>query len=306
MKRNTRISALLLLIAALTLFGTQIVFGQDAAPVEVEETFDFEPILVDYIANLPDGFSGVRADMAYVELIGEEPPFLIDLRGEAEFADGGYIEGAVNIPLRELTQNLDKLPAQDQPIIVYCGIGHRGAMALEVLQLLGYTNVRSISGGFKAWKTAELPVAEGAPPMPEVSGAPAPEFDADLFEALDLYVTELPDGFYGVTPTDALRALAGEPTPLLIDVRGAQELVDNGTIDGEVNIPLRDLLADLEALPQDFDQPIIVFCAVGHRGALAMTTLQLLGYTNVTSIGGGFNNWVSSGLPIIAPEAAAS
>ncbi|MEO7705595.1 MAG: rhodanese-like domain-containing protein [Thermoflexales bacterium] len=36
-------------------------------------------------------------------------------------------------------------------MIVYCGIGHRGGIVLESLTLLGYTNVKSISGGFTAW-----------------------------------------------------------------------------------------------------------------------------------------------------------
>jgi rhodanese-related sulfurtransferase len=35
---------------------------------------------------------------------------------------------------------------------------------------------------------------------------------------------------------------------------------------------------------------------------MAMATLRLLGYTNVKSIGGGFNNWVKGGLPIVKPE----
>ena len=36
-------------------------------------------------------------------------------------------------------RNLDKLPAKDQPIIVLCAVGHRGGIAMTVLQLLGYT-----------------------------------------------------------------------------------------------------------------------------------------------------------------------
>ena len=39
----------------------------------------------------------------------------------AEVTDQGHIEGAVNIPLRELGDNLDLLPTADTPIVVYCG-----------------------------------------------------------------------------------------------------------------------------------------------------------------------------------------
>ncbi|MEO8392916.1 MAG: rhodanese-like domain-containing protein, partial [Chloroflexota bacterium] len=209
--------------------------------------------------------------------------------------------GAVLIPLRTLTQNLDKLPAQDQPIIVYCGIGHRGAMATEALQLLGYTNVRSIFGGFAAWKAASLPVETGVPAERVISAASAPTFDPALFDAVDQFVTTLPEGFYVTPPSAALRSLGEQPKPFLLDVRADQELATNGYIDGQVNIPLNLLLDNLDKLPADKSQPILVYCAIGHRGAMAMTTLQLLGYTDVTSIAGGFNNWVKNSLPIVKP-----
>ena len=42
----------------------------------------------------------------------------------------GYIAGAVNIPVRDVLNNLDKLPAKDQPIVIYCASGHRGGMIM--------------------------------------------------------------------------------------------------------------------------------------------------------------------------------
>lgn len=298
-----RSSFIVLLLAAVLLIATTFtVVAQDATPVESETTeFEIQPILVDYLQNLPEGFFGVKPENALKELGSDEKPFLIDVRDEKDIADGGYIEGAVLIPIRTLTQNLDKLPEQDQPIIIYCGIGHRGGIATEVLQLLGYTNVRSISGGFAGWKAAGLPIAVGMPAEPVVSEAKSPEFDQDLFEALDAFVAGMPDNFYAAAPTAALKALGEEPKPVLLDVRSEQELIDNGYIDGQVNIPLKTLLDDLTLLPEDKDQPIIVYCAIGHRGAMALTTLRLLGYTDVSSIGGGFNNWVKGGLPIVKP-----
>ncbi len=300
MKTSTKF--LLLLLAVLALSTGLTVVAQDATPqAAAEVTFDIQPVVVDYVQNLPDGFNGIKPENALLALNSDPKPFLIDVREEKEVGDGGYIADAVLIPLRTLTQNLDKLPAQDQPIIVYCGIGHRGGIAVEVLNLLGYTDVRSISGGFTGWKAAGLPVATGTPAEPVLSNAPAPEFDQALFAVMDQFLTDMPDNFYAVSPTGALQALIAEPAPFLIDVRGEQELVDNGYIDAEVNIPLRTLFDDMSLLPQDKDTPIIVYCSVGHRGALAMTSLRLMGYTNVTSIGGGFNNWVKGGLPIVEP-----
>ncbi len=64
------------------------------------------------------------------------PPTLIDLRNADERLNNGYIKDSVNIPVTDLFKNLDKLPAKDQPIIVYCGSGQRGSIALTGLYLL--------------------------------------------------------------------------------------------------------------------------------------------------------------------------
>lgn len=303
MKTGNRTFIIRVVLMMGLLLGTGlVVFAQDAtAEPSAAAPFDIQPVLVDYLQNLPDGFFGAKPENVLKELGGDTKPFMIDLREATEITDNGYIDGAVTIPLRSLLDNLDKLPAQDQPIVVYCGVGHRGGIAVEVLQLLGYTNVRSISGGFNAWKAAGLPVATETIAEPEPSGAAAPEFDPELFATLNEFVTAIPDGFYAAAPTNVLKRLGEEPKPLLIDVRGEQELKDNGYIEGQTNIPLKTLLDDLTKLPADKDQPIIVYCAIGHRGAMAMVTLRLLGYTDVTSIGGGFKNWVGSSLPIVKP-----
>ena len=116
------------------------------APTPAPAAFDVKPALEKYIAGLPDGFSGI-APAALKDQLAAAKPFLLDVREAKELTDNGFIEGAVNIPIRTLAKNLDKLPAKDQPIIVYCAIGHRGGLALMTLQLLGYTNVKSLSGG---------------------------------------------------------------------------------------------------------------------------------------------------------------
>lgn len=301
MKSNKYRFLLIVLMLAFLGIG-QAVMAQDAtATPEPVATFDIQPVLVDYLQNLPDGYWGIKPENALKEMSSDVKPFVIDVREADGIGDTGYIAGAVLIPIRSLAQNLDKLPAQDQPIIIYCASGHRGAIAVEVLNLLGYTDVRSISGGIGGWKAVGLPVESGVPAEPVVSDAPAPEYDQAVFDVVDNFLTTMPDGFYGIAATAVLKALSGDPAPFLLDVRGEQELVDNGYIDGQVNIPLRALLDNPDLLPVDKTQPIIVYCASGHRGALAMTALQLLGYTDVTNLGGGFNNWVKNSLPIVEP-----
>lgn len=264
----------------------------EAPKTTAAAAFDLKPALDKYITNLPDGFSTI-APAALKDQMAAAKPFILDVREASEIAQNGFIEGSVNIPIRSLTKNLDKLPAKDQPIVTLCASGHRGALAMETLQMLGYTNVKSLLNGFNGWKAANLPVATGAPAAP-VAGK-APEVDKDLFAALDKYLTNLPDGFGAIAPAGLKDQLA-TAKPFLLDTREPKELTDNGLIEGAVNVPIRTLTKNLDKLPAK-DQPIVVYCSGGHRGALVMQTLQLLGYTNVKNVAGGFNAWKAAGYP---------
>ena len=55
---------------------------------------------------------------------------------------------------------LRKVPDVNTTVIVHCGGGGRSALAAESLQKMGYKNVRSLAGGFKAWKTIGLPTTK--------------------------------------------------------------------------------------------------------------------------------------------------
>ncbi len=92
--------------------------------------------------------------------IFEVEPFLLDVRSEEEFA-AGHLEGAVLVPVTQLSERLGELPEDlSTPMIVYCAAGTRGNFALALLKLAGYENVRNMSGGFNAWKEAGFPYAE--------------------------------------------------------------------------------------------------------------------------------------------------
>jgi len=51
-------------------------------------------------------------------------------------------------------------------------------------------------------------------------------------------------------------------------------------------------------LPADKAAPIVVLCQSGHRGAIIMMYLQMMGYTNVRNLGGGMNGWMNAELPV--------
>lgn len=87
--------------------------------------------------------------------------------------------------------------------------------------------------------------------------------------------------------------------PFILDVREASEGQANGSIEGSVNIPLRSLAKSLDKLPTDKAAPIVVYCAIGHRGGIGMMALQLLGYTNVKSLASGLTAWTAAGLAVV-------
>src|SRR5688500_6261952 len=89
----------------------------------------------------------------------ERGALLIDVR-EREDWSLGHAPGAVHVPRGTIELEIEeKAPALDTPIICHCGGGSRSALVAENLQKMGYTNVKSLAGGFKAWKQAGLPVA---------------------------------------------------------------------------------------------------------------------------------------------------
>lgn len=69
---------------------------------------------------------------------------IIDVREPFEFAMG-HVEGALNIPPSKLMSGATKLDgvSKDTEIIVYCRSGARSAAAMNILQKLGYTNVKN-------------------------------------------------------------------------------------------------------------------------------------------------------------------
>jgi phage shock protein E len=82
---------------------------------------------------------------------------LIDVR-EAEEYGSGHAAGAKHLSKGVLEVEIEEqVPNTDQPIICYCGGGGRSALAADNLQKMGYTNVKSLAGGLRAWKEAGLP-----------------------------------------------------------------------------------------------------------------------------------------------------
>jgi sulfur-carrier protein adenylyltransferase/sulfurtransferase len=87
----------------------------------------------------------------------------------------------------------------------------------------------------------------------------------------------------------------------LLDVREDDEW-QQGHLDKAVFLPRGFLEVKADKVLADKSQPIVVYCAGGVRSALAAKTLQDLGYTDVYSMRGGFNEWKNNGMPFVTPE----
>ncbi|MBA4124580.1 MAG: sulfurtransferase [Acidobacteria bacterium] len=82
---------------------------------------------------------------------------LIDVREDNEWNDG-HAEGAVHLGRGIIERDIvGKFPDKNAELILYCGGGYRSALAADNLQKMGYTNVYSMTGGWTAWKEANVP-----------------------------------------------------------------------------------------------------------------------------------------------------
>jgi rhodanese-related sulfurtransferase len=85
---------------------------------------------------------------------------IVDIREKDEW-DEEHVAGATHLSRGTIELEADeKFPDLNTTIICHCGGGGRSALAAESLQKMGYKNVRSLAGGFKAWKAAGLPMSK--------------------------------------------------------------------------------------------------------------------------------------------------
>lgn len=100
----------------------------------------------------------VTIDEVATRLNAGEKLYLVDVREDEEWAKG-HIQGATHIGKGVLERDIErKIPDTTAEIVLYCGGGFRSALAAESLQKMGYTNVASMDGGWRGWKTKELPI----------------------------------------------------------------------------------------------------------------------------------------------------
>lgn len=80
---------------------------------------------------------------------------LIDVREDHEW-ETAHAAGAIHLGKGIIERDIETaVPEKNAELILYCGGGYRSALAADALQRMGYTNVFSMAGGWKAWKEAD-------------------------------------------------------------------------------------------------------------------------------------------------------
>ena len=82
---------------------------------------------------------------------------LVDVREDSEWS-AGHAAGAVHLGKGVIERDIEKtVPDKLTKMVLYCGGGFRSALAADALQKMGYGNVYSLDGGWRAWQSAGLP-----------------------------------------------------------------------------------------------------------------------------------------------------
>ncbi len=127
----------------------------------------------DYLSTLPKHRYRLPVEVFIRDRVNHSKDwFVIDVREPDEYA-AGHIEGAINIPLRELMKHLDELPnSKTAPILLYCHSQKRATHALVILHMLGYIKVYNLEGGYAAYVDW---LQHNPTPTPGPTPTPAPE-----------------------------------------------------------------------------------------------------------------------------------
>lgn len=102
-----------------------------------------------------------EVDVADAQRRKAEGAVLVDVREDREW-EAGHAAGAIHIGKGVIERDIEKtVPDKDAQIILYCGGGYRSALAAKSLGEMGYRNVLSMKGGWRAWSEAGGGVESG-------------------------------------------------------------------------------------------------------------------------------------------------
>jgi rhodanese-related sulfurtransferase len=87
---------------------------------------------------------------------------LIDVREDHEW-EAAHAAGAIHLSKGIIERDVETaIPDKHEKLVLYCGGGYRSALATDNLQKMGYTNVISLDGGWRAIEASGLPLERGS------------------------------------------------------------------------------------------------------------------------------------------------
>ena len=94
-----------------------------------------------------------------VRLAREPGTLLVDVREESEWA-AGHAAGAIHLSKGIIERDIEtRVPDPRTRLLCYCGGGYRSALVADNLRKMGYDEVYSVAGGWRAWCAAKLPTS---------------------------------------------------------------------------------------------------------------------------------------------------
>ena len=260
-----------------------------AAPTTTVAVFDVQAAAAAYAATIPEGWYAVGDTTAFKDAVEASGALVIDVRTPDEYT-GGHIPGAVSIPLRTLGQNLDKIPT-DRQVFIYCKSGWRAGLATSSLGMIGYDNILAYPPGWNGWTEAGEEIST-EPLEAEVVGAP--DFQPEMIEAVDGFLSTIPEGFLTAGDADTVEE-AIEAGAYALDVRSPEEFAE-GHIPTAENVPVRTIgVTDVE-IPND--TTVIVYCKSGWRASLSVPILHLLQKDTSKGFTGSWLAWTAAEKPV--------
>ena len=141
--------------------GDKLVTDEVALPSPVAPTLNEQEqakwdAVKNYFAQMPTSWYMIPpADLHSTNESNPDAIFILDHRAP-EYFDKDHIEGAVNIPWKQIGNNYDKLP-KNRPVYVTCYSGQTAGQSIALLRIAGF-NAISLRGGMNGgWTRAELP-----------------------------------------------------------------------------------------------------------------------------------------------------
>ncbi len=110
--------------------------------------------------NPVDTISSVDAGQ-FCALINQPGKNILDVRKLSE-AEAGHVKGAFNLPLSELSHQIEQLD-KNKEYMVYCAGGYRSMIACSILRARGFKNLTNVYGGFGKIKDSAAPLVQGVP-----------------------------------------------------------------------------------------------------------------------------------------------